>query len=113
MKRSLIVAISLISAMGIASPAFAESKVAINSQTAKQVLEISPFNLVRAGYQGRFVNQGIPAAGRFRTSVHTNKIKAEDLVKVAIAQKRLSANTLENKAYLRNVQSILDGLNRN
>jgi len=110
MKRSLIVAISLISAIGLGSPAFAESKVAINGQNTREVLSISPFNLVRGSYQGRFINQGIPSAGRLRTS---NRIKAKDLVKAAISQRRLSAETIENKTYIRNVQSILDGLERN
>lgn len=113
MKRSLIAAISIISAIGLASPAIAESTIATNSPTTRQIFEISPFNLVKASYQGRFINQGIPSAGRFRTSVRHNRIKAQDLVKVAISQRRLSAETLEDKSYIRNVQSILDGLDRN
>jgi len=113
MKRSLIFAISLMSAIGITSPAFAESSIAINSQNANKVLTITPFNLVQAGYQGRFVNQGIPSAGRFRDSIRTNRIKAEDLIKVAIAEGRLSPDTLQNKSYIRNVESALNGLDRN
>ena len=112
MKRSLLVAISLISVIGIASPSIAESELAINTQSTKQVLDISPFNLIQAGYQGRLANQGIPSAGRLRTAVRQNRIKAQDLVKAGIAQQRLSADTLENKSYLRNVQSLLDGLSR-
>lgn len=112
MKRSLIVAIALMSAMGIASPTLAESKTAINSQNTRKVLEISPFNLVNAAYQGRYINQGIPAAGRFKTSIHSNRIMAKDLVKAAIAQRRLSPKTLEDKSYIQNVQSLLDSLDR-
>jgi len=113
MKRSLAITISLMSMIGIASPALAESKIAINSQNAEQVLAISPFNLVHAGYQGRFINQGIPSAGRFRASVRNNKIEAQDLVKVAVSQRRLSPEILEDKSYISNVQSILDSLDKN
>lgn len=113
MKRFLIIAISMISAMGIASPTLAQSRVSINSQMTREIREISPYDLVSASYQGRFVNQDIPAAGRFISAVRANKIKAEDLVEVAIAQRRLSPETREDKAYLRHVKSILNNLDRN
>ncbi|MGD1917884.1 MAG: hypothetical protein ACFCAD_02765 [Pleurocapsa sp.] len=113
MKLSLMVAISIISAMGVASPTFAQTKVSINSEMTRKVLTITPYDLVTASYQGRFVGQGIPSAGRFTSAVRSNRIKAEDLVKVAISQRRLSIETLEDRGYLYNVQSILDNLDRN
>ncbi len=113
MKLSLMVAISLITAMGIASPTFAQARVSINSEVARQVISITPHDLVTASYQGRFKGQGIPSAGRFISSVRSKKITAEDLVKVAIAQRRLSPETLEDKGYLHNVRFILNSLDRN
>ncbi len=113
MKRSLIIAISIMSSIGIASPILAQTRVSINSEMAAQVIKINPYDLVTAGYQGRFSNQGIPSAGRFTSAVRSNQIKAKDLVKVAISQRRLSAEALEDRAYLSHVQSILDGLDKN
>ena len=40
-------------------------------------------------------------------------IQARDLVEAAIAQRRLSADTLEDKAYLSHVGFILDNLDKN
>ena len=112
MKRFLIVAISMIAAMGSA-PALAQTQITTNSQIAREIIEISPYDLVTASYQGRFSNQGIPSAGRFISAIRSNKIQAQDLVKVAIAQRRLSEETLNDHSYLSHVESILDNLDRN
>ena len=112
MKRFLIVAVSMIAAMG-SVPALAQTQITTNSQIAREIVEISPHDLVTASYQGRFSNQGIPAAGRFLSAIRANKIKAQDLVEVAIAQRRLSEETLSDRSYLSHVESILDNLDRN
>ena len=71
MKRVLVIAISMIATLGISSPLFAQERVTINSQEARNVVEINPYNLVTGSYQGRFVDQGIPSGGRFLAAGRT------------------------------------------
>lgn len=113
MKRYLIIALTIASTLSFATPLLAQTRVSVNSKAAREIIEISPFDLVTAGYQGRFINQGIPAASKFLSAVRMNKIDAQDLVEVAIAQRRLSSEMLTNKSYLSSVQSILDNQDRN
>lgn len=113
MKRLFIIAILAVSAMGIALPALAQTKVSINSHNAREVREISPYDLVTASYQGRFTDYGIPAAGGFVAAVRADKIEAEDLVEVAIAQRRLSSEALNDRAYLSHVRSMMKHLDTN
>lgn len=112
MKRFLIITISMIAAIG-AAPVLAQSQITTNSQTAREINTISPYDLVTAGYQGRFLDQDIPSAGRFISAVRSNKVQAEDLVNVAIARGRLPEETLQDKGYLRNVKFILRNLDKN
>ncbi len=113
MKRLLIMTITTLTAMGIASPLLAQTTITTNTGMAREILEITPYDLVTGSYQGRFANQGIPSAGRFTTAVRTNKIQAEDLVEAAIAQRRLSAETLNDRSYISHVEAILNNLDRN
>lgn len=112
MKRFLIIAMSAISVM-FSTSALAESQISINSQAARKIAEITPYDLVTAGYQGRLSDRGIPSASRFVLAVRANKIRAEDLVKVAIAKGRLSESTLNDRAYLHHVKSIMSNLDKN
>ncbi len=111
MKRTILVSLSALTLSLLAAPAFAE-KVATNSKVStNKIVEISPFNLVRRGYQGYFTNQGIPSNGAFARAVHTGRVSAEDLVQGAIAQGRLSPETINDRAYLNSVESHLNTLN--
>ncbi|MBE9046201.1 hypothetical protein IQ255_17615 [Pleurocapsales cyanobacterium LEGE 10410] len=113
MKRLLITAISIIAAIGATTPALAQKIITTNTRMAREVVEISPYDLVTAGYQGRFKERGVPSAGRFITAIRTNNITAEDLVKVGIADRRLSEDTLNDESYIRQVDSVLDSLDKN
>ena len=113
MKRFSIIAISMIAALGISSPLLAQEEVTINSQEARNIVEINPYNLVTASYQGRFVDQGIPSGARFIAAVKANQIQAQDLVKTAISKGRLSESTLNDQSYLRHVKSIMNNLDKN
>lgn len=113
MKRLVMITLSTLILSGFAAPTLAGELTAINSKTARQVNQISPFALVTGGYQGYFKDQGIPAGSRFISKIRTNRIKAEDLVKSAIARGRLSKDTLNDRAYLSHVRSLMDDLDRN
>ena len=112
MKRVSIIAISIVAAISSTS-VLAESKISANSQMAREVTEITPHDLVTGSYQGRFKDRGIPSASRFISAVRANKIKAKDLVEVAIAKGRLSESTLNDKGYLHHVKFIMNNLDRN
>ena len=113
MKRFSIIAISMIAALGISSPLLAQEKISTSSQEARNIVEITPYNLVTASYQGRFVDQGIPSGGRFIAAIKANQIQAKDLVQIAISKGRLSESTLNDRSYLRHVKSIMNNLDKN
>lgn len=113
MKRFLIIALPIIASIPFASPLLAQSRITTNSQMAREFVEISPYDLVTGSYQGRFKARGIPSAGRFIHAVRANKIGAKDLVEVAIAERRLTEETLNDTSYLNHVESILNNLDKN
>jgi hypothetical protein len=111
MKRLLIASLSTL-VLAIA-PAYSEAMTAANSNTSQNIVEVSPFNLVYHGYQGYFSDMGIPSNGAFLTAIHSGKVQARDLVKVAIDKGRLSPDTINDRGYLNAVQSQLNNLDRN
>ena len=122
MKRLIISTLSLLALSTLAAPAFAgeisfkksnRNIIAANTVTQRQTTDITPFNLVTGGYQGRFTNQGIPSGGAFISQTRSDRIEAEDLVQAAIASDRLSADTINDAKYLSSVDSLLENLDRN
>jgi hypothetical protein len=107
MKRLLIAALSTLT-LAAAVPGYAQETTAYNVNMHRNQAEVTPFNLVYLGYQGYFVKQGIPSNGAFDSAVNANEIKAENLVKVAIARGKLSPDKLNDTRYLHAVQSMLD-----
>ena len=118
MKRLIISALSALTLTTLVAPAIASESTAFNQNLARNsvasrsIIEITPFNLVTGGFQGRFTNQGIPSGGSFLHQVKTNRLEAEDLVKAAIASNRLSEDTLQDKSYLNHVDNLLESLER-
>ena len=113
MKRLVISTLSALALSSLVTPAFANKIAVAKGQTATNVNEITPFNLVSSSYQGRFANQGIPSYHAFLSAIRFNQIEAEDLVQSAIASGRLSEDTLNDTAYLNSVDSLLDNLDKN
>ena len=111
MKRFFISTLSVLALSTVATPAIANEVVAVNRDTASQINEISPFNLVSGSYQGRFKAQGIPSNGALKLAILTNRIEAEDLVRGAIAEGRLTEETLNDRQYLHSVNALLENLN--
>jgi hypothetical protein len=112
MKRLLIASLSTL-VLAIAAPAYSQEVSTVNQNLNRNVIEITPSNLVSHGYQGYFKQQGIPSSGAFVAAVRSGKIHASDLVKVAIQQGRLSPEKLNDQSYLHSVKTQLDDLNRN
>lgn len=94
----------------VATPLLAQESEVTNIN--QQVDRISPYELVTASYQGRYVDAGIPSGSRFITATRLNLVDAEDLVQTAISAGRLSEATLEDRSYLSRVNSIIIHLSR-
>ena len=108
MKRQVLVGLSTLALSLVALPSFANETVAINPKSLSNVNQITPFSLVTRSYQGSFRNQGIPSGGVFKQQALSGRISPEDLVNVAIANGRLSPETINDRGYLHSVASFLD-----
>ncbi|MDJ0677556.1 MAG: hypothetical protein QNJ36_19605 [Calothrix sp. MO_167.B42] len=113
MKRFLIAGLGTLLLTTAATPAFAKEVATSSQQSRNQVTKnVKPFNLVFLGYQGHFQEQGIPSNGAFVNRVRYGEISAEDLVKSAIAQGKLSPDTIDNPSYLNAVNIQLFKISR-
>lgn len=114
MKRNFLAGIGALAVLGVtAVPTIAEEIAAVDRTSIADNTRITPFRLVINGYQGYFADQGIPSNGAFQWAIHFNRVDAETLVKSAIAKGRLSPDTLNDQSYLRQVQLMLDRIDRN
>ena len=113
MKRTLFATLSALTLSLTATAAFAGEITAIKSQSVNNIVEITPFNLVRRGYQGSFKDQGIPSYGSFVKAAKGGRVTAKELVKVAIADGRLAPETINDRTFLKNVAAHLDELEEN
>jgi hypothetical protein len=84
-----------------------------NPSSNRSVTQATPFDLVFLARKGYFQEQGIPSYGSFHTSVRTGQISAEDIVKAAIAENRVSSEVLNDRGYLNAVERKLARLSRN
>jgi hypothetical protein len=83
------------------------SRTAFASETTPNDI----FNLARNGY---FEAEGIPSHGSLIHAYRFGSVTAQDLVNAAIAQNRLSPETLEDEHFIRAInQYLLDNANRN
>ena len=106
LKHIIASGFSTVMLMNLAFPALSSEDLAINlnlnshsnSQTATKTL--GPTTLVGLAYQGSFKNQGIPSHGGLVRSVISGKVNAETLVTAAIADGRISSDTLSDQGYL-------------
>ena len=74
MKRLIIGTLSAVALFTLAVPALGNDLVRVNSLSTRNIVKISPFNLVTGGYQGLFKDQGIPSSSVFVTSVRANEV---------------------------------------
>ncbi|MEO0948075.1 MAG: hypothetical protein AAFY11_08010 [Cyanobacteria bacterium J06641_5] len=110
MRNTIIVnTLGVFFAVAAVAPAALANEVAASSAAARRVSSnYTPSALVKAAYDGRLA--GIPGFGRLQSSVTQREVVAEDLVKVAIAQGRLTAAHLEDDSFLNAVDGNLRGL---
>ena len=112
MKHLFLTSFSILALNLLATPAFASEFVAKTTSPSNRVQAITPFNLVSRAYQGAWFNQGIPSNAALNLAVASGKVDASALVKAAIAQGRLSPETLNDTVYLNAVDTYLEGLDK-
>lgn len=104
MKRLMLSGLSMLILSGAAAPAAFANKVTLNPQARNQttisVQSITPFDLVTRAFNGEFEDQGIPGGLALINAHNYNRIGAEDLVKGAINEGRLTLDRLEDEGYL-------------
>jgi hypothetical protein len=71
-------------------------------------MQTTPIDLVFLARNGYFQDQKIPSNAGLKAAVKSGQVKAEDIVKAAIAENRLSPETLNDRSYIRSVASSLD-----
>ncbi|MEM8674372.1 MAG: hypothetical protein AAGF83_10930 [Cyanobacteria bacterium P01_G01_bin.67] len=112
MKKFVISTMSALAFSSLVTPVLADEVNTINRANASGINQITPFNLVQGSYQGRFRGRGIPSHSSLLTWVRSKRIKAEDLVRGAIASGRLSEATFQDTRYLNSVKFLLGNLAR-
>lgn len=71
---------------------------------------VTPFGLITLARNGMFTDQGIPSFGRLSADHQAGRIKAEDVIRAAIADGRLSPEALDDSRYVRSVERQLRDL---
>ena len=72
--------------------------------------QLTPFQVTSLAYRGSFDAVGIPGYGALESGIATGDIVAEDVIEAAIASGRLSAEALEDGAFVSSVDNQLDNL---
>ena len=113
MKTTLLMSLSALTLSLVATPTLAKEISQNDPVSTGSIVEITPFDLVYGAYQGDYTNSGIPGYAKFITAVNTEKVKAEDLVEEAIANRRLAPGTIDNRGYISSVDGLMRSLDNN
>ncbi|MEO1209260.1 MAG: hypothetical protein AAFX78_06935 [Cyanobacteria bacterium J06638_20] len=73
-------------------------------------VQLTPFQVTSLAYRGSFGEAGIPGYGALESGIATGDIVAEDVIEAAIASGRLSAEALEDGAFVSSVDNQLENL---
>lgn len=114
MKRVIWASLSILClSIPLASSARAEGE-AMGSKgghcATAESARISPFHLVYRAYEGNFSAQGIPGGSLLLDAIALRQVTAQELVQGAIAQGRLSPDTINDRSYLKAVEFQMQDL---
>lgn len=107
MKTLLSISLTALTFSLVAAPAIAKEILATNQALVRNIIEITPFNLVTNAYQGSYAEQGFSSYGALITALDLGKVNAEDLVKKAIPKGILAPETIDDQRYLNSVDRLL------
>ncbi len=102
MKRMIVIPIATLLFTVSMFPVAAHAQI-----TASQ---ITPFDLAYIAYQGYFKDLGIPSAGGLIDAIVSKKIVAQDLIRAAVKINQLPVQTLDDREYISNLESQMQGL---
>lgn len=106
MKRVILSSLAVVLMSAISVPNAVANPNAYNMNSARNnITTVKPFNLVHLGYQGYFKN--IPSNGAFISGIKSGRINAKTLIESAIAQGRLSPESLNDQGYVNSVNNQL------
>ncbi|MBE9101023.1 hypothetical protein [Vacuolonema iberomarrocanum] len=80
------------------------------AEAAEMTKTLTPFQVTSLAYRGSLSEAGIPGYGSLESGIATGDIVAEDVIEAAIASGRLSAEVLDNSAFVSSVDNQLDNL---
>lgn len=114
MKRTIIGSLSILFIQVITVSSLQASTIRSNSgrsnhysSQTRDTKNVTPYDLAFLAYRGAFIKQGIPSYTALLSAHKSGKISARNLVQIAINQKKLSAQFLNDRAYLNAVESAL------
>ena len=73
-------------------------------------MAVTPFNLVFLAFQGFLETEGIPSSMSLLSAYSNKQVTASDLVKIAVSMNRLPQSTLDDRGYLKAVDTVLEAL---
>jgi hypothetical protein len=112
MKRVILSSLAVMLMSAVSIPNAVANPTAYNMNSDRHnITTVKPFNLVHLGYQGYFKN--IPSNGAFISGVKSGRINAKTLIQSAIAQGRLSPESLNDRGYINSVNNQLQFLRNN
>jgi len=115
MKFFILTSFSLL-CLSLAATTSVQAITSISNQSKSiaidPIRQITPFQLVSLAYQGMYRSQGIPGFASLIFGYNYRQIKAEDVIKAAIAAKELTPDTLNDRDYVSAVDTQLFSLDR-
>ena len=111
MKGLIISGLSSLLLGSFISPVMADEVAMASKVQSFNSPSVGPVTLVGLAAQGFLANQGIPSHLELDFAVKSGRIDAESLVQGGIAAGRLAPNTINNSAYLSQVQFELSQIN--
>jgi hypothetical protein len=97
----------LVSATASVPSVKAQDAMQMPSIEVKMKITLTPFNLAYLAHQGYFTSQGIPDSDGLMKGFNDGSITAAQVVKAAVADKRLPAAFLTNDSYISAVKNQL------
>ena len=108
MKINKTMAIAIALLVSLVSPNVLDAQEIQKSLATER--RISAFSLVCDAYRGRFEDLGIPSYARLDQAYRGRQVSARDLVEAAVKANQLSPLTLQDKRYIKAVDTNLRGL---
>lgn len=106
-----VLVLSLVTIPTVKAQTVETTAAAPTSSNASSIRPLTPFNLVQQAYRGAFVTQGIPNYRTLSAACQSGRITGTHLIQAAVDGQKLSSDMLNDRAYLFDVNNMLNGIN--